>query len=174
MEFVTVIETRLSALSTAGGEDGIELSTIHGAKGREWDKVVLFGFDADQLPHRRALATASTEAEFAAAIEDERRLAYVAMTRAKKQLLIAVCNEPSPFLREADLLGSTPPLPTWSPNEQATQRSSNVVRRGPEQQRKTGGGRGKPAPPTIKARYPGQCSACGRPIHPGQKISPAR
>ena len=35
MDFVTVVETRLLALSTVGGEESIELSTIHGAKGRE-------------------------------------------------------------------------------------------------------------------------------------------
>lgn len=74
--------------------------TIHGAKGREWDHVLLFGADQGQLPHSRALAAG----DGAGGIEDERRLCYVALTRAKARLeIVCSASEPSQFLAEAGL-----------------------------------------------------------------------
>ena len=86
----------------------VTLSTLHGAKGLEFDTVVLAGFDAEHLPHRRTVASA---ADARAAIEEERRLAYVGMTRARTQLYLSVpavtghgakqrATAPSPFLAE--------------------------------------------------------------------------
>ena len=37
------IETRFRTLAKATGEDGVGLATIHGSKGREWNRVVLYG-----------------------------------------------------------------------------------------------------------------------------------
>lgn len=78
----------------AGGQPGVELATIHAAKGREWDRVILYGVDEGQTPHRQAVA--------AGEIEDERRLFYVALTRARLRLEI-VCTQGrvSRFLGEA-------------------------------------------------------------------------
>ncbi|MBC8259565.1 MAG: ATP-dependent helicase [SAR324 cluster bacterium] len=62
-------------------QETLTLTTIHQAKGLEWQVVVVIGLTEGQFPHQRSLVT---EAQ----IEEERRLFYVAMTRAKRQLLI--------------------------------------------------------------------------------------
>lgn len=66
---------------------GVTLSTVHAAKGLEWSTVFVVGFSKDLLPHRRA------ESE-----DEERRIAYVALSRAKDRLVISGAGEPSPFL----------------------------------------------------------------------------
>ena len=99
------------AMRTPERDDGavrVTLSTLHGAKGLEFDTVVITGFDAEHLPHRRTIAAA---ADTGAAIEEERRLAYVGMTRARTELYLSVPavtghgakqrpTGPSPFLDE--------------------------------------------------------------------------
>ncbi len=117
---VPVAAARLAAAEAAmqlgASEDGIELATIHGSKGREWDRVVFYGVDQGQVPHARSLAgdvaTAQelatgrrdVAAALAAGLEDERRLFYVALTRAKHRLdIVCTRSAPSPFLGEAGL-----------------------------------------------------------------------
>lgn len=74
----------------------LSLATAHGTKGLEWDHVVVL---ADGFPGRRSI-TDATEPE--RALEEERRLAYVAWTRARRSLtLLYDPAAPSPFLREA-------------------------------------------------------------------------
>jgi len=76
----------------------IELVTVHGAKGREWPTVVLIGFEEDRFPNHRALLGATDPGR---AIEEERRLAYVALTRATRRLVLAFDPaRPSRFLGE--------------------------------------------------------------------------
>ena len=76
----------------------VELLTTHGAKGREWPLVVIVGFEAERLPNRRALRDAIDPLR---AMEEERRLAYVAVTRATRRLVLAFDpTAPSPFLAE--------------------------------------------------------------------------
>ncbi|MHB8077688.1 MAG: ATP-dependent helicase [Candidatus Krumholzibacteriia bacterium] len=84
-----------------GRADSVELTTVHGAKGREWDRVILFGADQGQFPLARTLRRDRPDE---GGLEDERRLFYVAMTRARVRLDI-VCNarRPSQFLREAGI-----------------------------------------------------------------------
>ena len=69
------------------------------------DRVVLFGWNEDQIPHKRVLLQHQTNPELLEqAIEDERRLAYVAMTRAKGRLNFVYENgNESRFLKEAGL-----------------------------------------------------------------------
>jgi len=77
-------------------EPAVELATIHASKGREWDRVIIFGVDEGQTPHGRG---ADEDA-----VEDERRLFYVALTRAKLQLdIISTKGNESRFLKEAGL-----------------------------------------------------------------------
>jgi superfamily I DNA/RNA helicase len=76
----------------------VELATVHASKGREWETVVLLGFEAERMPNGRSLADASDPER---AREEERRLAYVALTRATRQLILAFDRaRPSPFLAE--------------------------------------------------------------------------
>jgi DNA helicase II / ATP-dependent DNA helicase PcrA len=76
----------------------VELATVHASKGREWETVVLVGFEADRIPNRRSLVDADDPAR---ALEEERRLAYVAVTRATRRLILAFDPaRPSPFLAE--------------------------------------------------------------------------
>jgi DNA helicase-2/ATP-dependent DNA helicase PcrA len=71
----------LDFLSKTGGGVGVTLGTIHAAKGLEWDAVVVAGLVEGQLPS--AYATTPEE------IEEERRLLYVAVTRARKHLVLS-------------------------------------------------------------------------------------
>ncbi len=76
----------------------VELATVHASKGREWETVVLIGFEADRIPNRRSLVDADDPAR---ALEEERRLAYVAVTRATRRLILAFDPaRSSPFLAE--------------------------------------------------------------------------
>lgn len=67
----------------------VTVSTIHSAKGLEWDAVVVLGLEAGQFPKGRD-------------IEEERRLAYVAITRARHEVALTrmADSEPSRFLSE--------------------------------------------------------------------------
>ena len=79
----------------------IELATVHASKGREWETVVLVGFEAERIPNRRSLVDADDPGR---ALEEERRLAYVAVTRATRRLILAFDPvRPSPFLAEMGL-----------------------------------------------------------------------
>ena len=69
-------------------EDGkVNLMTIHAAKGLEFDIVFLAGIEDTIIPHARAIEESETN------IEEERRLFYVAITRAKSKLYITACKQ---------------------------------------------------------------------------------
>ncbi len=76
------------ALATSIDEDWkgekINLMTVHAAKGLEFDIVFLPGWEEGLFPHQKSL-----EEKGDAALEEERRLAYVGITRAKKQAYIS-------------------------------------------------------------------------------------
>jgi DNA helicase-2/ATP-dependent DNA helicase PcrA len=77
-----------------GGEArrGVHLLTYHGAKGLEFEVVLLPRLEEKELPSKRA----RTEEEIA----EERRLFYVGLTRAKRELAVTWAKKPSRFLRE--------------------------------------------------------------------------
>ena len=62
-------------------EDAVRILTMHGAKGLEFDRVFLMHANEDIIPYKKA--------EVKAEIEEERRLFYVAMTRAKRNLVVS-------------------------------------------------------------------------------------
>ena len=69
----------LKRFDNGGSTPGVTLSTIHSAKGLEYDLVLVIDVLEGELPGSEAAG---------AALEDERRLLYVAMTRAKKRLIL--------------------------------------------------------------------------------------
>jgi ATP-dependent DNA helicase UvrD/PcrA len=71
---------------------GVHLLTYHGAKGLEFELVLLPRLEEKELPSK--LARRSSE------VEEERRLFYVGMTRAKRNLVITWVGKPSRFLAE--------------------------------------------------------------------------
>ncbi|WP_252107651.1 MULTISPECIES: ATP-dependent helicase [unclassified Halomonas] len=78
---------------------GLLISTVHGAKGLEWPLVVVAGINEEDFPHYSRDNPLSD-----ARLEEERRLFYVAITRAQERLLLlndAGAHRPSRFIAES-------------------------------------------------------------------------
>jgi DNA helicase-2/ATP-dependent DNA helicase PcrA len=105
---------RISLITRDDGEDDnngkVNLTTIHAAKGLEFPVVFIAGAEKGLIPHERSINEDSEGGE-AGNVEEERRLFYVAITRAREKLYITSCKkrrrlqdsvecEPSPFLDE--------------------------------------------------------------------------
>lgn len=100
--FLHVEEYKDLILRQSGQEtygQGVSLLTMHGAKGLEYDTVFIPGANEGVTPYKKAVMEEETE--------EERRLFYVAMTRAKRQLTISYVKEkngkdmqPSRFVNE--------------------------------------------------------------------------
>lgn len=87
-------------------EEGVALMTLHGSKGLEFDHVFLPGWEEGLFPHVRCIQEQGDKG-----VEEERRLAYVGITRAKKTSTISFCwnrkghqgfvpSSPSRFIQE--------------------------------------------------------------------------
>ncbi|MHB1654672.1 MAG: ATP-dependent helicase [Desulfitobacteriaceae bacterium] len=90
------------------GIEAVTLSTIHSAKGLEWDKVYMVDLVEGIIPDRQAVEPLENTV---VSIEEERRLFYVGMTRAKRQLTLCAANiyfqkpvSTSQFVRAVSLL----------------------------------------------------------------------
>jgi len=99
-DLCAAIATMRNALAELRRDDApLALATAHGTKGLEFDHVAVIGLDAGRFPSAHSIADAEDPAR---AMEEERRLAYVAWTRARRSLtLVYDPGAPSPFLLEA-------------------------------------------------------------------------
>src|SRR6202030_1173686 len=102
-----ILETLIAATDPTTGEDfsiavlggrttdlgRVTLSTLHSAKGREFDVVIVFGVDSDVIPSWRDRTSR--------ALKEARRLFYVGVTRPRKELhLVYSASNPSRFVGE--------------------------------------------------------------------------
>ena len=140
-DFLAELARRDAAEADAGGE-GVTLSTLHRAKGLEWDAVFLPQLEEGTLPIRQAAS------DFAA-LAEERRLLYVGITRARRHLVLSWAHNrvgvkgtsararPSRFIAElrpgavarpraAIAVGAAGPLPTFEVGQRV-----HHARRGP-------------------------------------------
>ncbi|MDC9720004.1 MAG: DNA helicase Rep [Gammaproteobacteria bacterium] len=77
--------------------DRVQMMTLHSAKGLEFPHVFLMGVEEDMLPHRNAVEEGD--------VEEERRLAYVGITRAKRTLAITLTRKRKQY---GELIECTP------------------------------------------------------------------
>lgn len=101
------LATTADAKEDPNDNDRVTLMTVHGAKGLEFDHVYVVGMEEDLFPSQMMLQSRAD-------LEEERRLFYVAITRAEKRLFLSYAEsryqwgrlkpcEPSRFIEEIDL-----------------------------------------------------------------------
>jgi DNA helicase-2/ATP-dependent DNA helicase PcrA len=133
----------LSDLDQAESEDQtvarVTLMTLHAAKGLEFPIVFLVGLEEGIFPHKRSLDDPTQ-------LEEERRLAYVGITRAKEQLVLTNAYRrmlygepqrgvPSRFLKEVpETLTKTVESPLLKAQQQLLRSPSDVAARVPKRQ----------------------------------------
>jgi DNA helicase-2/ATP-dependent DNA helicase PcrA len=137
--FVEELEARSSA-QHAPAVEGVTLASLHAAKGLEWDAVFLVGLVEGTLP----IVHAGTPAQ----VEEERRLLYVGMTRARQHLTLSWARARSPGGRA----GRRPSrfLDGLAPAE---------LRRTPAERRRE--------PGVDRRSAAARCRVCGRPLGAG-------
>jgi DNA helicase-2/ATP-dependent DNA helicase PcrA len=104
--FLQEVALLTSADDKEDERDQVQLLTIHAAKGLEWPIVFVVGLEEGTLPHERSILTPE-------GIEEERRLCYVAVTRAGELLYLSWAAgrtrgqklKPSRFLQEIEAYG---------------------------------------------------------------------
>ena len=105
-DFLNEISLVSDVTEHTDGSNKVSLMTVHAVKGLEFDYVFVIGMEEGIFPHYNSINEGTNEA-----IEEERRLCYVAITRAKKDLWIinckkrllygqTQCNSPSRFIDE--------------------------------------------------------------------------
>ena len=189
--------------------DAVELLTAHAARGREWDVVAVPGVQEGAWPDLRlrgsllgnerlvdllagvAEPTGATVSRVAPLLAEERRLFYVACTRARHTLLVSAVQgedeQPSRFLDELDPLPGGPGRPAGAPagpragagraGRRAAPRRLRSRRAGPDRERRPGAPaprpswpgwprRASPAPTRTTGTAPPRCRPtrrCARP-----------
>ena len=114
---IGVMRVRLAELRRDDAR--LSLATAHSTKGAEFDHVAVVGMEVGRFPNGRTIAESD---EPDRALEEERRLGYVAWTRARRTLTLSYDPaSPSPFLLEAFgrdelCLDTEPPTTELSPS----------------------------------------------------------
>ena len=84
--------------------DSVSLMTLHGSKGLEFPAVILYGVRKNSIPleyfKNRKPGSGMEKGDPGAGLQEERRLFYVGMTRAREELVLLTSGEPSTFLSE--------------------------------------------------------------------------
>ncbi|HEY0513538.1 MAG TPA: UvrD-helicase domain-containing protein [Thermoanaerobaculia bacterium] len=167
----------VSDLDSLQSEKGVSLMTLHSAKGLEFRAVVVAGLEDGLLPHFNSQGARED-------VEEERRLLYVGMTRARERLFLSCCRRrrmagryqdqtESPFLAELpDQLLTVSQSSDLFTSERMDQRSQSVYSF-------FGGGGGRPAaspslPPPRSARPApvSPAASYGRPAAPPRPSAP--
>jgi DNA helicase-2/ATP-dependent DNA helicase PcrA len=82
--FLEHVELVMDNAEGAGADDQVQILTLHSAKGLEWPMVFLPGWEEEVFPSRRSL-----DEQGARGLEEERRLAYVGLTRARERAYLS-------------------------------------------------------------------------------------
>jgi DNA helicase-2/ATP-dependent DNA helicase PcrA len=93
LRHLSLQDTEDSGAVEAG--DRVVLTTLHGAKGLEFPVVFLVGAEEELLPHARSLmphASDVSDPDHVSDVSEERRLAYVGITRAEEMLYVTRCR----------------------------------------------------------------------------------
>ncbi|MDR2032130.1 MAG: UvrD-helicase domain-containing protein [Azoarcus sp.] len=85
-EFLNHASLEAGDHQAGGDEDAVQLMTVHAAKGLEFDVVFISGLEEELFPHGNSLSESG-------GLEEERRLMYVAVTRARKCLYLSCAQE---------------------------------------------------------------------------------
>ena len=147
-DFVTELDRR-AAEQHAPVAEGVTLATLHAAKGLEWDAVFVVGVHEGTIP--------IVYAEGPGAVEEERRLLYVGMTRARERLTVSWSLARTPGGRSSRkpsrfLTGLRPPSPSDAVGERA---AGGRKRMGVAHCRECG----KPLASTAERKI-GRCEGC--------------
>lgn len=135
--------------------DGVTLASLHAAKGLEWDAVFLVGLVEGTLP----IVHADTDER----VEEERRLLYVGVTRAREHLRLSWSRARQPGGRQSRQRSRFLDDALGAPDRRESDDSAGVVRRG------RGSARGE-----RRRGGPARCRACGKALVTGQERTVGR
>ncbi|HEU4385091.1 MAG TPA: UvrD-helicase domain-containing protein [Anaeromyxobacteraceae bacterium] len=179
-------------------EGRVALMTLHAAKGLEFESVILAGLEEGMLPYQRPWRREAPADEREAELDEERRLCYVGMTRAKARLTLSLARrrmgygEGGPSWREAEpsrFLGDLPPelfgLPATDrrpdapvvrrppgslPGEPVIEYEDAPAPRPPMLAPRTPRGTRRGGEPTVDYAYDQRPEASRAPFAPGERV----